>query len=89
MSEKTIIAWTDHTFNPWMGCEKVSAGCKNCYAERLTRDRMGLELWGKGGRRQVTKTWRNPRNRTELGIELDGRIVREWPTPRSSATPVS
>jgi protein gp37 len=29
MSEQTIIAWTDHTFNPWMGCVKVSAGCAN------------------------------------------------------------
>lgn len=60
MSEQTIIAWTDHTFNPWMGCVKVSAGCANCYAERLTHDRMGLRLWGPGSARQVTKTpWQN------------------------------
>lgn len=60
MPEKTIIAWTDHTFNPWMGCVKVSAGCANCYAERLTRDRMGLGLWGINSKRQVTKSpWRN------------------------------
>lgn len=31
MAENTGISWTDHTFNPWVGCEKVSAGCKNCY----------------------------------------------------------
>ena len=62
MSEKTLIAWTDHTFNPWMGCVKVSAGCTNCYAERLTRDRMGLSLWGPNGKRQVTKEpWKNVR----------------------------
>jgi protein gp37 len=62
MSEQTIIAWTDHTFNPWMGCEKVSAGCANCYAELLTKNRMGLHLWGPPGTttRQVTKApWRN------------------------------
>lgn len=35
MSENSKIEWTDHTFNPWWGCEKVSAGCKNCYAESL------------------------------------------------------
>lgn len=52
----TIIAWTDFTFNAWMGCTKVSAGCKNCYAERMTRDRMGLDVWGPQARRQVTKT---------------------------------
>lgn len=60
MSEATIIAWTDHTFNPWMGCTKVSAGCAHCYAETLTKNRMGLSLWGPGATRQVTKSpWQN------------------------------
>lgn len=31
MSLNTGIEWTDHTWNPWHGCHKVSAGCKNCY----------------------------------------------------------
>lgn len=62
MSDSTIIAWTDHTFNAWMGCAKISPGCANCYAERLTRDRMGLRLWGSGAARQVTSVgnWRKP-----------------------------
>ncbi len=34
MSDKTGIEWTDATWNPVTGCTKVSAGCKNCYAER-------------------------------------------------------
>lgn len=60
MADKTIIAWTDHTFNPWMGCEKVSDGCKNCYALTLTKNRMGLDLWGGHSPRQVTKApWQN------------------------------
>lgn len=60
MAVQTIIAWTDHTFNPWMGCTKVSDGCKNCYAETLTANRMGLDLWGPKADRQVTKApWRN------------------------------
>lgn len=62
MSESTIIAWTDHTFNPWMGCQKVSEGCRNCYAETLTKSRMGLDLWGPPltTMRQVTKApWQN------------------------------
>ena len=46
MAGKTLIAWTDHTANFWMGCMKVSEGCRNCYAETLTRDRMGLAVWG-------------------------------------------
>ena len=32
MGEKTEIAWTDSTFNPWLGCQRVSPGCDNCLA---------------------------------------------------------
>jgi len=34
MGENSKIAWTDHTWNPWQGCHKVSDGCKNCYMYR-------------------------------------------------------
>ncbi|MFN2232964.1 MAG: DUF5131 family protein [Anaerolineales bacterium] len=34
MSEKSKIEWTDATWNPWMGCKKVSPGCKNCFMYR-------------------------------------------------------
>lgn len=34
MADKTNIAWTDKTWNPWQGCRKVSSGCKNCYMFR-------------------------------------------------------
>jgi protein gp37 len=34
MGETTGISWCDATFNPWIGCTKVSPGCKFCYAER-------------------------------------------------------
>src|SRR5262249_45889991 len=47
-----IIEWTDVTANLWMGCQKISDGCKNCYAEKVTHDRMGLDLWGPGSERQ-------------------------------------
>jgi len=36
MAWKTNIEWTDATWNPVTGCSKVSDGCKNCYAERLS-----------------------------------------------------
>ena len=45
MAEITSIAWTDHTFNPWIGCTNVSDGCLNCYAEILAK-RFGLVQWG-------------------------------------------
>ena len=33
----TKIEWTDVTWNPVSGCSKLSAGCKNCYAERMAK----------------------------------------------------
>ena len=37
MSEKSKIEWTESTWNPLTGCTKISPGCANCYAERLSR----------------------------------------------------
>ena len=31
------IEWTEATWNPSTGCTKISPGCKNCYAETLTK----------------------------------------------------
>ena len=36
-STKTAIEWTDKTWNPTTGCNKVSPGCKHCYAETITK----------------------------------------------------
>ena len=60
--ENSIIAWTHNTFNAWMGCMKVSAGCKNCYAETLTKNKMGINVFGLNASRQRTSTtnWRKP-----------------------------
>lgn len=64
MADNSKIAWTDHTFNPWMGCFKVSAGCKHCYAETLTTNRMGLDVFGSDTskrRRTSAQLWNRPR----------------------------
>ena len=34
MAKNTKIEWADHSWNPWIGCSKVSAGCENCYMFR-------------------------------------------------------
>lgn len=34
MGENTAISWTNHTWNPWVGCWKISQGCRNCYMYR-------------------------------------------------------
>lgn len=57
MSDTTTISWCDHTFNPWIGCTKVSEGCRFCYAEQFATKRMGLKVWGPGADRHTTKTW--------------------------------
>lgn len=59
--ENSKIEWTDHTFNPWIGCTKVSPGCAHCYAETLNK-RMGWAEWGKGGKRKKTgrENWKKP-----------------------------
>lgn len=61
MGETTKISWTQHTFNPWIGCTKVSPGCDNCYAS--TQDaRWGHDSWGKGKprRRTTYQNWLQP-----------------------------
>jgi protein gp37 len=60
MGKDSAIEWTHHTFNPWIGCVKVSDGCKNCYAERYGH-RFGVE-WGVNGERRVTSrlNWEQP-----------------------------
>lgn len=45
MGQTTNITWTDHTFNPWWGCQRVSPGCENCYAETMAK-RWGHDIWG-------------------------------------------
>jgi len=52
------IEWTDHTWPVLNGCRRISPGCQNCYAERLTSTRLrqmpkykGLAVYTKGGPR--------------------------------------
>jgi protein gp37 len=60
VGETTGIAWTDHTFNPWIGCAKVCPECVNCYAEGYGQ-RFGV-AWGERGDRRRTSpsNWRQP-----------------------------
>lgn len=62
MSENSKIEWTDHTFNPWIGCTKVSPGCDHCYAERDMAGRLKVVQWGPHGARVRTKpaNWAKP-----------------------------
>lgn len=61
MGKDTKIEWAHHTFNPWMGCTKVSEACKFCYAEKYV-ERWGFAKWGDKGTRHRTapSTWNKP-----------------------------
>lgn len=62
MSANTKIEWADHTFNPWIGCTKVSPACDHCYAEADFAHRRKVVQWGAGQPRKRTKpsTWAQP-----------------------------
>ena len=62
MGENSSIEWTDHTWNPVSGCTKVSPGCANCYAEKLSSRFPHLGSWGPGAERKRTSAanWRKP-----------------------------
>lgn len=52
--KRSDINWTQHAWNPWMGCRKVSAACLNCYIIRFLRDPYKEVLKAK------MKTWMKP-----------------------------
>lgn len=70
MGKESTIEWTDATWNPVTGCTKVSAGCKNCYAETFAERWRGipghpyeqgfdLRLWD--DRLKLPLQWKRPR----------------------------
>ncbi len=68
MGDKTIIAWTSKTWNPWKGCTHVSPGCDHCYADRqMTRLGLNFSVVTR------TKTWGEPL-RWQKAAEQAGRV---------------
>lgn len=70
MSENSDIEWTDATWNPVTGCQKVSPGCEHCYAERFAERFRGvaghpyeqgfdLKLWPE--RLELPLRWKKPK----------------------------
>lgn len=93
MGEVTKIEWCDHTFNPWIGCQKVSPGCDHCYAEAMMDHRYGRVQWGPHGERKRTSeaNWKKPRQWAKaangkrprvfcasLADWLDNQVPEQW-----------
>jgi len=71
MGENTAISWTDATWNPWRGCQMVSAGCAHCYmfagqrqygldpaqVIRAARGTFGAPLKWRNGLKVFTCSW--------------------------------
>lgn len=77
MSENSKISWTDHTFNPWWGCVKVSPACDHCYAESFSR-RVGNDVWGVDAPRRFfgDKHWNEPLKWNKAALKDFGRPAR-------------
>lgn len=82
MAEHTEISWAHSTFNPWIGCTKVSPGCDHCYAEVLDRNRFSRTLpdavlVGREIQRPQVIHWGPgaPRHRTS---ESNWNLPRKW-----------
>jgi protein gp37 len=62
MSAQTKIEWADSTWNPWIGCTRVSPACDDCYAARSTPARRYGIQWGAGRPRRRTSVanWKLP-----------------------------
>ena len=75
MAENSKIEWCDHTFNPWIGCTKVSPACDNCYAERDMDHRFGRVKWGAGQERSRTtvQNWNKPKRWNKEAENADRR----------------
>ena len=92
MGQATGIEWCDHTYNPCMGCTKVSPACDHCYAEAQEDARYGRVEWGGPRRRTCEATCRaltagivrrqRPANSSCLCMSLgdfwDNQVPDEW-----------
>lgn len=61
MAEQTKIEWVDHTFNPWIGCTRVSPACDNCYAAAMSHRRKWARFEPRAPRRRTAPgNWQQP-----------------------------
>lgn len=60
MAETTNISWCDSTFNPVVGCERISPACDFCYAANWAKRTGQAELWNGERRRTTDSNWRKP-----------------------------
>ncbi len=90
MAQSSTIEWTEATWNPVVGCKKVSAGCANCYAERMAKRLAAmadadLERGRNPGKKAAYLHVINGRGRWNGHVYLDHSSVEtplSWSAPR-------
>lgn len=73
MGAGTKIEWATHTFNPWVGCTKVSPACDHCYAEGWAKRAGSPELWQGERRRTSESYWKQPLKWNVEAVKLKSR----------------
>lgn len=82
------ISWTHHTFNPWVGCDKIAPECAHCYIDREIRKQVDwqspVKVGGTAPQRKswgevyLTKTWEDPhRWQSELQKIMQSRTFTD------------
>ncbi len=90
MAQSSTIEWTQATWNPVVGCRKVSAGCANCYAERMAKRiaamaRADIDAGRDPGRKAGYLHVINGKGRWNGTVYLDEVVVEAplfWRTPK-------
>ena len=76
MAENTKIEWCHHSWSPWEGCTKVSAGCANCYAETRDKQYHNGKHWGPNGTRKMMSEayWKQPEKWNRIAQKTKTRL---------------
>ena len=85
MADKTKIGWTDASWNPVVGCSKVSPGCDNCYAERMAVRLSRMECKRAGGTYKYARIVNNRKRKWTGKTYCDESaldIPLHWKKPR-------
>ena len=91
MAQNSAIEWTGSTWNPVVGCSRISEGCRHCYAERMARRlaAMARSTQAKGGESGRTANYLhvvNDRGLWNGKVFLDRNAVNDplhWKAPRT------
>jgi protein gp37 len=91
MGSNTSIEWTDKTWSPWEGCQKVGPGCDHCYAEGMNRWLRRGENWGPGAPRRTYSDahWEKPLywNRIAANTSSSPKVFPSVCDPFDNAAP--